>query len=190
MNVTRPIFSRAEDCPPDDESCQHLAGLRTVALLEMLKGLLVLAGGIGLITLLHKDIADVAQSIIEHLHINPAHHLAQIFIAKAGAVNEKKIVVLAFTAFAYAGLRAAEAYGLWNARAWAEWLAIISGSLYLPWEIIEVAKHDNRIRWAVLIVNIVIVLYMIYVRWDTLRNRKDIAGNNLQAPSAGEQLRT
>ena len=174
MNAAGPFFPRAEDCPPDDESRQHLAGLRAVALLEMLKGVLVLAGGIGLITLLHKDISDVVESIIEHLHINPAHHLAQVLIEKAGAVNEKRIVILACTAFAYTIFRAVEAYGLWNARAWAEWFAIVSGSAYLPWETIEVVKHDNRIRWAVLIVNILIVAYMIYVRWDALRSREQV----------------
>lgn len=152
----------------------------------MLKGLLVLAGGIGLITLLHKDIADVAENIIEHLHINPAHHLAQIFIEKAGAVNEKKLIVLACTAFAYTIVRVVEAYGLWNARAWAEWFAIISGSMYLPWELIEVVKHDNRIRWAVLIVNILIVLYMIYVRWDTLKVREQVTEDRLQRSLPGK----
>jgi uncharacterized membrane protein (DUF2068 family) len=40
----------------------------------------------------------------------------------------------------------------------------------LPWEIIEVAKHVHHVvRWTVLIVNILVVLYMIYVRWDSLR---------------------
>jgi len=140
-------------------------------MLEMFKGLLVFAAGIGLFTLLHKDIGDVAESIVEHLHLNPAHHIARVFIQAANNVSDKRVIGLACAAFAYTILRFAEAYGLWNARAWAEWFAIISGSLYLPWEILEVVKHHNRIRWAVLIVNIVIVLYMIYVRWDVVTRK-------------------
>ena len=38
-------------------------------------------------------------------------------------------------AFAYSVLRFAEAYGLWKERTWAEWLAFVSGTLFLPLEI-------------------------------------------------------
>lgn len=172
MKVPRPI-SAYDKAGSKHQAADHhhLAGLRMVALLEMFKGILVFAAGIGLFTLLHKDIGDVAESVVEHLHLNPAHHIARIFIQAANNVSDKKVIALACAAFAYTILRFAEAYGLWNARSWAEWFAIISGSLYLPWEILEVVKHHNRIRWAVLIVNIVIVLYMIYVRWDVVTKR-------------------
>jgi uncharacterized membrane protein (DUF2068 family) len=168
MKPARSFSPRAKDCPPHDQVLQHLAGLRAVALLEMFKGLLVFAAGIGLFSLLHKDIGDIAENIVEHLHLNPAHHIARVFIQAANGVSDKKVVAMACAAFAYTVIRFVEAYGLWNARAWAEWFAIVSGSLYLPWEILEVAKHDNRVRWALLIVNILVVLYMIYVRWDTV----------------------
>ena len=150
---------------------EHLAGVRAVALVELFKGMLVLAGGIGLFTLLHKDIGDVAENIIEHLHLNPAHRIEQVFIRAASNMSDRRIVALACAAFAYTVIRFVEAYGLWHCRAWAEWFAIISGSLYLPWEILEIVKHNNHIRWAVLIVNVIVVLYMIYVRWDAIRHR-------------------
>jgi uncharacterized membrane protein (DUF2068 family) len=172
MQSAHSIFPRTEDCPPRDLEGQHLAGLRAVALLELLKGVMVFAAGIGLFTLLHKDVGDIAESIVEHFHLNPAHHIARVFIQAANGVSDTKVVALACAAFAYTVIRLVEAYGLWNARVWAEWFAIISGCLYLPWEIVEVAKHDNRVRWAVLIVNIIVVLYMIYVRWDTVVNRR------------------
>jgi uncharacterized membrane protein (DUF2068 family) len=165
----------AEDCPPEDVRCTHLAGLRAVASLEALKGVLAIIAGIGLFTLLHKDLGDVAESIVEALHLNPAHRLAQAFINAADHVSETRIVTFACIAFGYALIRFVEAYGLWHARAWAEWFAIVSGAVYLPWEILEVAKHpDHVIRWIVLLVNIVVVLYMVYVRWDTLTESKAV----------------
>ncbi len=184
----RPLGIKAEDCPPDDLNCAHLAGLRAVASLEALKGLLAIVAGIGLFTLLHKDLGDVAENIVEALHLNPAHRIAQAFINAADRVSETRIVTFACIAFGYALIRFIEAYGLWHARAWAEWFAIISGSAYLPWEILEVAKHPHHlIRWAVLVINIIVVLYMIYVRWDTLKDAREAraTGNTKEHGAVG-----
>lgn len=179
---------KAEDCPPEDVRCAHLAGLRAVASLEALKGILAIGAGIGLFTLLHKDLGDVAENIVEALHLNPAHRIAQAFITAADRVSDKRIVTFACIAFGYALIRFTEAYGLWHARAWAEWFAIISGAAYLPWEIVEVAKHPHHvIRWIVLLINIVVVLYMVYVRWDTLKegHAKEATGNKEQSGTVG-----
>ena len=173
----RPLGIKAEDCPPVDVHCTHLAGLRAVASLEAFKGVLAIVGGIGLFTLLHKDLGDVAENIVEALHLNPAHRIAQAFISAADRVSDTRIVTFACIAFGYAMIRFVEAYGLWHARAWAEWFAIISGGAYLPWEMIEVLKHPHHIiRWAVLVINIIVVLYMLYVRWDILKE-----GNRVRA---------
>jgi uncharacterized membrane protein (DUF2068 family) len=67
-------------------------------------------------------------------------------------------------ACSYSGLRFAEAYGLWKARAWAEWIALISGAIYLPFEIRLLAHRVTLFHVAVLIVNIAIVLFMFYLR--------------------------
>ena len=160
---------------------EHLAGLRAVALLEMFKGVLAVLAGFALFTLLHKDIGDVAENIIEFLHLNPAHRLVQAFLDAADNVSDKKIIAVACVGFTYALIRFIEAYGLWHARAWAEWFAIISGSAYLPLEIIAIIRHPNALHWAVLLINILVVLYMIYVRWDVLRQRHEpIAGKGVQ----------
>jgi uncharacterized membrane protein (DUF2068 family) len=55
-----------------------------------------------------------------------------------------------------------EAYGLWNARAWAEWIALISGAIYLPFEIYKVIHRQNLFHISVLLINVAIVLYMVY----------------------------
>ncbi|HVH85907.1 MAG TPA: DUF2127 domain-containing protein, partial [Terriglobales bacterium] len=178
--VIRAPIPEQSEASADQSHANHLAGLRAVASLEMFKGVLAIIGGIGLVTLLHKDIGDVAESIVEALHLNPAHRIAQAFIHMADRVDDSRIVAMACVAFAYSIIRFAEAYGLWHARAWAEWFAIISGAAYLPWEIIEVAKHAHHVvRWTVLIVNVLVVLYMIYVRCDSLkgRNRAQVTGN-------------
>ena len=49
-----------------------VTGLRTVAAFEAAKGLLVMATGLGLLSLLHHDVQRAAESVVRHLHLNPA----------------------------------------------------------------------------------------------------------------------
>jgi uncharacterized membrane protein (DUF2068 family) len=161
----------------------HLAGLRAVASLEITKGVLAILGGVLLLRLRHRDLGDVAHNIIEALHLNPAHRIFRAMIGAAGHMNGRRLIAVACVAGGYAIIRFIEAYGLWHARAWAEWFAILSGSAYFPLEILEVARHpDHIVRWGVLVVNILVVLYMVYVRWDALK-----AGNRLQGTGYSEE---
>jgi uncharacterized membrane protein (DUF2068 family) len=74
---------------------------------------------------------------------------------------------VAGTAAVYAVLRFVEAYGLWKARAWAEWIALVSGMLYLPFEIFKLVTRPNIFHVGLLIVNLAVVLYMAYVLLET-----------------------
>jgi uncharacterized membrane protein (DUF2068 family) len=140
------------------------SGIRTVALLEAGKGALVMVAGFGLLSLLHKDIQHAAESIVRHLHLNPARHVPRVFIDAATKMTEKKLWLLAAGAFAYAAARGVEAYGLWRLRPWAEWFAIVSGGIYLPVEIYELIRHATALKAAILLGNVAIVLYVGYVR--------------------------
>ena len=87
----------------------------------------------------------------------------------AGRVNGKTLWALAFAALMYATVRFVEAYGLWKARAWAEWFALLSGAMYLPWEIIELLRRPTHVRWAIFVINLMIVIYMLYFRISAYR---------------------
>jgi uncharacterized membrane protein (DUF2068 family) len=50
-------------------------------------------------------------------------------------------------------------------KAWAEWLAIVSGAIYLPVEVFGLIKHASFLRGGVLLINGGIVTYLRYVRW-------------------------
>jgi uncharacterized membrane protein (DUF2068 family) len=146
------------------EQRHHSAGLRTVASLEFGKGLIVLLLGFGAVSLVHRDAWDVAESMLRMLRISPGHHYAQVFLNLADNVTDAKLWALAAGATAYSVLRFIEAYGLWNARAWAEWFALISGAVYVPFEAYELIRRPTLVHVAVLVVNVGIVLYMVYLR--------------------------
>lgn len=138
--------------------------LRSVAVFEAAKGLLVLALGLGLLRFLHKNLEDIAEQIIRFLHASPGGHISNLFITAASHASDKSLWALAGAALIYAIVRFAEAYGLWNDREWAEWFALLSGAMYLPWEMYSLIRHPHPIKWFILLANIAIVLYMLVLR--------------------------
>jgi uncharacterized membrane protein (DUF2068 family) len=118
-------------------------GVQVVAIFEALKGTLVLVAGFGLLSLVHRDLEAMAERLVEHSHLNPAHHYPRVFIEAASHTNDSRLRTLAALAFLYAVIRLTEAYGLWHMKVWAEWFAIISGSIYLPIEVSICARWSR-----------------------------------------------
>jgi uncharacterized membrane protein (DUF2068 family) len=144
-------------------------GVRVVAVFEALKGGLVLAAGFGLLSLLHHDLQATAERLVRHSHLDPARRYPRIFIEAASRTNDTHLRSLAALAFLYAAVRFVEAYGLWHMRVWAEWFAIIAGSLFLPVEIYELLRRATWMRGAVFLTNLLIVVYLVYVRFWSRR---------------------
>jgi uncharacterized membrane protein (DUF2068 family) len=151
------------------------AGVRAVALFEAAKGALVVLAGFGLLALVHRDAQQVAESLVRHMHLNPARHYPRIFINAASRLTDHRLHLLAAGAFAYASVRLAEAYGLWRMRPWAEWLALLSTGLYMPIEAYELWHRPTLTRAAILFFNTLVLALLLYVRFrvpeEELRRR-------------------
>jgi len=156
-----------------------LTGVRMVALFEAAKGAIVLLAGCGLLTLINRDAQEIAERIVRHSHLNPVSHYPRIFIEAAAQVTNARLWWLAAGAAAYTVVRGIEAYGLWYERRWAEWFALVSGSLYIPIEIYEIIHHVTWIKVGVFAVNATIVICMGYA----LRHSAD-QERELQEPAA------
>jgi uncharacterized membrane protein (DUF2068 family) len=137
--------------------------LRAVASLELTKGLIALLAACGVLLLVRReDPWDIADGLLRLLHISPDHHFAQVFLDWADSLTEAKVWAVAGVAVGYSLLRFVEAYGLWYARAWAEWIALISGMLYLPFEIYKLLNRPSPFHVVVFLINVAVVLYMAY----------------------------
>ena len=151
---------------------EHIKGVRTVATIEFTKGVIVVLAGLGLFSMRHKDIWDVAESLLEFLHANPYRHYVGVFIDLVAKVSDMRLWKIATAASVYTILRFVEAYGLWYALPWAEWLAFASGTIYIPFEIADLIHRPTWFRLLVLVVNAVIVLYMLYLRLEAREKRR------------------
>jgi uncharacterized membrane protein (DUF2068 family) len=139
---------------------------RGVAVLEFLKGFAVLAIAGGFATMLHRehDVEQIAISLLYVLHINHHQHLSAVFLRVADKLEDTNLLLVAAGAGIYCLLRFVEAYGLWKGRVWAEWLALISGTLYLPMEIYEMFRHNTPIKSGIFLLNVAIVVFIAWLR--------------------------
>jgi len=147
------------------EGSVSATGLRTVALFEATKGVLVLVAGFGLLSLVHHGAQSVVEEIVQRFHLNLAHHHPRILIDAATHLDDARLRLLALAALLYSTVRFVEAYGLWQLRAWGQWFGIVSGGVYLPVEIYELIDRPTVVKAVVFIFNTGMVAYLLYVRW-------------------------
>jgi uncharacterized membrane protein (DUF2068 family) len=135
--------------------------IRIVALFEAAKGGLVLLAGFGALALIHHDVQRFADRLVDHMHLNAARHYPHIFLDAAAHVTDTRLWLLAAFAATYGLVRLVEAYGLWHGRRWAEWLAAVSGCIYIPYEIYHLFHRATWISVGALALNVFIVGMMI-----------------------------
>ena len=136
------------------------AGLKSIATVEALKGVVVMLAAAGVIALVHENAQAIAEEIVRQFHLNPASRYPRIFLDALASLNNTRLWLFAAGATLYSGLRFIEAYGLWHERAWAEWLGVISGGLYLPLEIYELMLGVTLIKVVLFVINVLIVAFL------------------------------
>ena len=137
-------------------------GLRVVAIFEGAKGGLVLITGFGLLAFIHRSLHNAAEELVRHLHLNPARHYPRIFLDAVARVTDTQLWLLALSAILYVVVRFIEAFGLWHRKRWAEWFGALSGGIYIPVELFELARGYSWVKLTVLAVNLAIVAYLGY----------------------------
>ena len=136
--------------------------LRLIAIFKFFKALLLIALGVGLFKLLHKNVGDVLEHWSEALHLDTGSHFVNLALMRAGHLSPQQVRKLGLASFLYAGLFLAEGTGLWLRKRWGEWFTItITGSL-VPLEIYEIYRHFSYVKVVVLVLNVAVVIYLIY----------------------------
>ncbi len=136
--------------------------IRLIAVFKFVKGGLLVALGIGVFNLLHKDIAGAIEHWIEALRLDPGNHFLNAALAKASNVSPEQIKKIGLGSFLYAGLFLTEGTGLWLRKRWGEWLTVIVTGSLIPVEIYEIHLHLSVLKFGVLAVNVAIVGYLIF----------------------------
>ena len=144
-----------------NESANQLpVGLRAIAIFEGAKGILALAAACGLLSLRHTDLHAVTDAFLLRHGFDPERHYTRLFIESVAGVTHHHAGQIALFGFAYAAVRFAESYGLWWGKHWAEWFAVISASIYLPWEFVHFVGHPRPFTAGVIAFNLILIFYL------------------------------
>ena len=148
----------------------HHTGLAVIAVFKVVKGVLLLLVGLGLLKLVHAEIATLFSLLIEALHLNADSRLIHALVLKIDALQPNSVLLAGLVSLGYAGMLLVEGVGLWLELTWAAYLTVVSTSLLLPIELYEVIEQVSILKVGVLLLNLVIVLYLIsQLRRHTLR---------------------
>ena len=136
--------------------------MRAVALMEAVKGAVVLGAGFGLLSLLNRDVQRIAAALVTHVHIDPQSHYAALFLDAANKLTDARLWALAAFSLVYAAVRFAEGYGMWFGQRWGSWLGAVSGAIYVPVEVYELLHRPSALKVGTLSLNVVVVAYLVW----------------------------
>jgi uncharacterized membrane protein (DUF2068 family) len=141
----------------------HKRGLLLIGLFKLTKAVFSVLLGLGALKLLHHDVTSVILHIADALKIDPESHLVGLLIVKANLISAEQLRRFSVITFAYAVVCLVEGTGLMLEKRWAEYFTVTLTSLALPLECYELYKEFTPLRVALLLVNLLVVAYLIWL---------------------------
>ena len=134
-----------------------------IGIVKVFKAVLLIALGIGVISLLHGNVAEELERWIRRLNADVKNPFFQTVPEKMEGLSPGKVAELSAGAFVYAGLFLTEGVGLLMRKRWGEIFTIIITASFLPIEIYEmVAKEFSVVKLLLLIANAAVLVYLIW----------------------------
>lgn len=135
-------------------------GVLMIAVLKLVKASLLIIIGLGALSLLHRNVSEVAEHLMRFLHVDPDGKFFYAIIDKLEIVDDRKLRQLSAGTFFYAALLLTEGLGLWFEKRWAEWLTVIITGSFIPYEIYEIFLGTSVAKFSVLAINLAVVIYL------------------------------
>jgi len=134
--------------------------LTLIGLFKLAKAAALLILAIGLLKLVHRDVAEATTRWVERFRLDPENRYIHAALSKVFRVTPKQLKELSAGSFLYASIFLTEGIGLLMQKHWAEYLTLVSTGLFIPLEVYELAHRFTPIRLGVLAINVVIVWYL------------------------------
>lgn len=135
--------------------------LAVIAWFKLMKGLVLLVVGAGLLRLLDAEFATFLAPLMEVLHLHVHTRLLHSLLLKVTTLSPHGVFLMGYVSLLYAALLFVEGFGLWLQASWAAYLTVVSNSIFLPGEFSEVIRQTSVTHVTVLVINVAIVGYLV-----------------------------
>jgi uncharacterized membrane protein (DUF2068 family) len=136
--------------------------LRLIAVFKLLKAAVLVVAGVGVLKLIHSDVATVLDHWVAMLGLDPGNRYVDHALRKAANIPPNRIKDLGLGSFVYAALFLTEGIGLWLLKRWAEWFTVVITASLVPLEVWEIHHHPTIVKILVLMINVAVVGYLLY----------------------------
>jgi len=134
--------------------------IRLIALFKLVKALLLIAIGIGALSLRHNHDGAIG-TWLHAVLFDPHGKLFHEAVEKISGLDTRQLAGIAIGSLVYAAVFVVEGVGLMLRRAWAEVMTAIITTSFLPLEIYELVEHRSWPKIGVIVVNALIVVYLV-----------------------------
>jgi len=139
-----------------------------IGLFKLAKAVFFFSIGMGALHFINADLGDAITNTATALKFDPDSHFVSVLLDKAGMINDHELKLVSIATFSYSGVATVEGVGLLMEQTWAEYLTLILGIAFLPWELVELIRRATLWRGGIFTANILIVIYLLWF----VRNRR------------------
>jgi uncharacterized membrane protein (DUF2068 family) len=128
--------------------------IRLIAILKLVKAGLLIATGLGVLKLLHHDVAQVVEHWINLLQLDADNQHIQHLLTKVWFIDDRVLKEIGAGSFGYAALFLTEGIGLLLRKRWAQYFTVIVTASFLPLEFYELIRELSVLKTIVVISNV------------------------------------
>ncbi|HTN70755.1 MAG TPA: DUF2127 domain-containing protein [Methylomirabilota bacterium] len=158
--ITSQIFARRSD-----------AWVRLIAVFKLVKGLLLLALGIGVATFLYSNVAHDLRFWTDLVSLRRENRYVRNFLVWLVGIDRQGLTTFEIGTFTYSALLFTEGVGLLLLKRWAEYLTVIITASFIPLELLSNVRRFSVGKTLVVFLNIAAVWYLCSRLWRRPQNR-------------------
>jgi uncharacterized membrane protein (DUF2068 family) len=144
------------------ELSKKLGVIRLIAAFKLFKAASMIVLAYGISKLLNPAFAAwLAELAAESPYPFEQNLIEHVLDFAAGPNGNKHIHSLGAAALVYASIFAAEGFGLWWDKHWAEWFTVVVTASFIPFELYQLVNKPHAATVFVVAVNVAILVYFI-----------------------------
>ncbi|MEZ0090570.1 DUF2127 domain-containing protein [Streptacidiphilus sp. EB129] len=166
---------KATDAPlvPRGKALRDLFILRLLAVERIVRGVFIVLVAVAVwefsnsqtsVQQFFQDNLTLLQPIAAHFHYDLNNSPIVGSIQKTFSYKHSTLLITAAALLGYALIEIVEAFGLWAAKRWAEYLTVVATAAFLPLEVYELTHKISYLKIGTLLLNVAAVLYILLAK--------------------------